>query len=394
MNKILLLCWHPGYNFITAGGFVRSCEVMKRMPNKENFIVVDKYPSIYTDLIPSKQLYQYRIPLKIQNLAINFYALERIIEWLLSMLLLVVLSFKVHRQHNIDAIYVPNSEMIVVSIPAVFLHYVFRRKLVFCNGNVEAKSFLTKILLKFSAFLHNTADCVITYSEALKKAQIEAGIKKPILVNSVGIDLELFNDFKSSVEVSGNLPVKTYDMIMVGRLVKEKGIYDLLNIFSRLKQAGLQFKCVVIGEGSPKTKEDLLKHLQTLGISDSVEFTGAVSELDKIKLYYSSKICVFPSYVEGWGIVPQEAMAAGLPVITYDLAVYEENIASCSSVFQVKLSDTKAFSHEVIKLLELSDEEREKLGSIGRTFVKKFDWNTIAQKEYDIINQKDYCAAI
>jgi len=46
-----------------------------------------------------------------------------------------------------------------------------------------------------------------------------------------------------------------------------------------------------------------------------------------------SKICLFPSYVDEWGIVPQEALACGLPVVAYDLPVYQENIKGCPSVF-------------------------------------------------------------
>jgi len=385
MEKILLISWHPGYKFITAGGLVRSREIIKNFPAKSALIVIDKYPSIYRDLLPSEQLFEYHIPQPIQALLTKFYSIERCIEWSLSVISIVTIALKLFRNQSIETIYVPNSEMPVVSLPAFLLQLLYKdkHKLVFCNGNVESKTWVLKILLSFSAFLHNYANCVITYSRALRTAQIKSGItKSPILVNGVGLDLELFTRNNQSSK-------KTYDLIMVGRVVKEKGVYDLPAIFQHLKQTGLKFNAVIVGEGPTNTKNDLLLQFATLGLTGMVEFTGSISEADKVELYYSSKICIFPSYVEGWGIVPQEAMAAGLPVITYNLEVYQENIAPCSSVFRVETGNVKAFAEVVERLLRMGDEEREQLGAGGREFVKRFDWNSIAQREYDIITQKD-----
>lgn len=381
--KILLISWHPGYKFITAGGLVRSREIIKKFPFKTDLLVIDRYPSIYSDLLSPEQIFEYRIPHLVQTLLPKFYFVERILEWLVSMFFIIIIALHVLRDRNIKVIYVPNSEMAVVSLPAFLLHLFLKRKLVFCNGNVEGRTYLATILLRFSAFIHNYADCVITYSQALRAAQIKSGItKSPIFVNGVGLDLELFTRNKQSSK-------KTYDLIIVGRVVKEKGVYDLPAIFQHLKQIGLKFNAVIVGEGPTKTKDDLLRQFATFGLTDLVEFTGSISEADKVQLYYSSKICIFPSYIEGWGIVPQEAMAAGLPVITYNLEVYQENIAPCSSVFRVETGNVKAFAEVVERLLRMGDEEREQLGAGGREFVKRFDWNIIAQREYDIITQKD-----
>ena len=382
-GKILLISWHPGYKFITAGGLVRTREIVKRFPVTSELIIIDKYPSLYNGLLPNEQIFEYYIPQPIQALFTKFYPLERSIEWSLSLFFILILAVKLFRRQHIETIYVPNSEMPVISLPALLLHLLFKKRLVFCNGNVEGKTLVVKILLKFSAFLHNFADGVITYSEALRTAQIKSGITKPpIFVNGVGLDLQPYAQNRQCSE-------SLYDLIIVGRVVKEKGVYDLPAIFQHLKKEGLKFKAVIVGEGPTRTKDDLLRQFAALGLTNMIEFAGSVSEADKVHLYYSSKICVFPSYVEGWGIVPQEAMAAGLPVVTYNLKVYQENIAACSSVFQVETGDVQAFAEAVERLLRMSDAEREQLGMVGHDFVKRFDWNVVAQREYEILTQKE-----
>jgi glycosyltransferase involved in cell wall biosynthesis len=389
-GKILVLSWHPGHKHVTAGGFVRNREVIKRLPEKGEFIVIDKFPSIYRDLLAECQIYEYHIPNALKQLETRFYHVERVLEWLLSMVLLVKLGLDMCRTQHVRVIYAPSSEILVVSVPAVILHLLKKKQLIFCNANVKVATRLTKMLLPISTFLNNRADYIISLSESLKFDQEKAGIKRPILVNTVGLDLEPFDRY---LAVHSATP-KVYDMILVARLVKEKGLYDLPKIFALVKEAGLNFKVVVVGEGSAKVKNEVIQQLEAYNLQDSVVFTGAASEEDKIKYYYQSKLCIFPSYVEGWGIVPQEAMAAGLAVVTYDLPVYQENIATCASVFRVELGDIKGFAEKVIALLSMSQEKLAELGSEGKDFVKKFDWNFIAQREYEIITQQGVYATI
>lgn len=382
LKKILLISWHPGHKYVTAGGFVRNREIIKRLPNKSEFIVIDKYPSIYKDLLDISQFYEYKIPEFLQSLETRFYSLERVLEWLLSIVLILKIGVKVCRNQPISLIYAPCSEILVISVPSVILRTLKHKKLVFCNYNVRAVALLTKIVLSISTFIHNQADYIISLSESLKHDQQKAGIKPPIIVNTVGLDLEPFKKYLEEHDE----PPKLYDMILVARLVKEKGLYDLPKILALVKNAGFSFRVVVVGEGSAKVKEDVLNELRTLGLIETVVFAGAISESEKIKLYYESEICVFPSYVEGWGIVPQEAMACGLPVVAYALDVYKENIAISPSVFQVELGDTQRFAEVVIELLKMGEEALAQLGEKGRPVVQNFDWEKVALKEFEILS--------
>ena len=82
-----------------------------------------------------------------------------------------------------------------------------------------------------------------------------------------------------------------------------------------------------------------------------------------LSMVKNSKVFVFPSHEEGWGIAICEAMACGLPVVAYDLPVYREIFKE--GIVTVPLNDIKRFSEEVIDLLE-NDEKRHILGDKAR----------------------------
>lgn len=92
---------------------------------------------------------------------------------------------------------------------------------------------------------------------------------------------------------------------------------------------------------------------------------------------------LFPSYMEGWGLVPQEGLACGVPVIVYDLPVYKENIDPCGAVFTVRAGDRAALALEAVKLL--TDEAYVEYAGEAREYVKKFDWAGIADREFDLL---------
>ena len=103
---------------------------------------------------------------------------------------------------------------------------------------------------------------------------------------------------------------------------------------------------------------------------------------DALGIVKSSKVFVFPSHEEGWGIAICEAMACGLPVVAYDLPVYREIFKQ--GIATVPLKDFKRFSEEVINLLE-NYEERLILGKKARSQATLYDWDSVAARELSLM---------
>ena len=99
--------------------------------------------------------------------------------------------------------------------------------------------------------------------------------------------------------------------LFVGRLVNHKGLLDLLEIFCQSQH--IKAKLFIVGDGP-------LKHVfnEASFKKDNICYLGRLSGPDLIRAYLASDVLVLPSYFEPWGLVVNEAMALGLPVIVSD----------------------------------------------------------------------------
>jgi glycosyltransferase involved in cell wall biosynthesis len=105
------------------------------------------------------------------------------------------------------------------------------------------------------------------------------------------------------------------DITVVGRLMEHKKVDLLLDAVALLHGEGQPVTCRVIGDGPERG--NLHQRAVSLGIRESVEFLHDVREQkDVYALLKASRVCVFPSEREGFGVAPVEAMACGIPVIT------------------------------------------------------------------------------
>jgi glycosyltransferase involved in cell wall biosynthesis len=100
--------------------------------------------------------------------------------------------------------------------------------------------------------------------------------------------------------------------LYVGRLVEGKGVDLLLEGFDQLTQKRRDVGLLIVGDGTDrKALESLAKQHRT----DPVIFVGRV-DYEMLPLYYAaSDVLVFPSSIDAWGLVINEAMACALPVI-------------------------------------------------------------------------------
>lgn len=140
----------------------------------------------------------------------------------------------------------------------------------------------------------------------------------------------------------------------------------------------------MIGGASPDIISKFKKHIADAKLTENISVLGFIEDAAKVyQIMKSSRIYITPSYEEGWGIAVGEALACGLPVVAYDLPAYRRIYGSV--IYTVPVGDKKAFAEKIISLLSLSDEEREKMAPIFIQSVAKYDWDEIAEKEYQYL---------
>jgi glycosyltransferase involved in cell wall biosynthesis len=124
--------------------------------------------------------------------------------------------------------------------------------------------------------------------------------------------------------------------------------------------------------------ERLKSKIEEANLYKNITLLGEVSDKKKFELLSSSKIFVFPSYYESWGIVIAEAIACGLHVVAYDLSIYHEIFNG--NICTVKMGNVNEMSEKVIKFLTHPQDYEQKLEQAKR-FISKFDWEVVAKKE-------------
>ncbi len=200
--------------------------------------------------------------------------------------------------------------------------------------------------------------------------------EEKITVIPNGIDLEMINGIESEGAITcSRLDGKIYDVIFVGRLIKEKNVDVLVKAVFLLKADFPNIRCCIVGEGSEKAElMELAKELVVSGNLEFVDFQEYRALIGKIK---ASKVLVLPSSREGFGMVVIEAFACGVPVVTvkerYNAA--QELVDDGMDGFVVNL-DADAVKVAIKKIIQESIDYKE---AVERAFckAKKYDWNDI-----------------
>jgi len=113
---------------------------------------------------------------------------------------------------------------------------------------------------------------------------------------------------------SWNLRLGIPVLLFVGRLVREKGIFDLLDAMARLTE---RTPCHLLVVGNGPAAQQLQEQVVSLGLSDCVTLTGYLEGSVLAEAYQTSDIFVLPTYWdEGFPAVIVEAMNGGLPIVT------------------------------------------------------------------------------
>jgi alpha-1,3-rhamnosyl/mannosyltransferase len=104
--------------------------------------------------------------------------------------------------------------------------------------------------------------------------------------------------------------------LFVGSLRRHKNWEGLIRAFARLPEALRRERPLVLVGPAHRAQTEVHRLTQRLGVSGEVRCTGAVEDTDLPALYTGARGFVFPSFLEGFGLPPLEAMALGVPVIS------------------------------------------------------------------------------
>lgn len=159
-------------------------------------------------------------------------------------------------------------------------------------------------------------------------------------------------------------------ILTVGTIEPRKNLVGLLNAYRELRDGGIRHRLVVAG-GLGWRYDRIFPTVRSLGLEDSVTFTGYVDSADLPALYSAADVFAYPSLYEGFGFPPLEAMACGCPVVTSDVSSLPE-VAGDAAIL-VNPRDSSAIAAGIRELL--GDESlRADMSRKGREQALRFSW--------------------
>lgn len=217
---------------------------------------------------------------------------------------------------------------------------------------------------------------IFTISNTLKKCVDTIRLTDKVVTLYNGIDLERFDErLYNRNEVKKSLGMSKDDIVIMytGRLVSEKGVYELISAFNLLKGFDNVRLLIVGGTGYSEFGEnEYLKKLKSIS-SPNVIYTGYIPYEDIVKLYTAADIGVAPSLCnDAFNLSVIEYFSIGVPVIISDMGAMKELVdETCSIVI-------KADNHFVINMslalreLLMDEKKRKQMGLCAKRISEKY----------------------
>ena len=137
-------------------------------------------------------------------------------------------------------------------------------------------------------------------------------------------------------------------LVYVGRIAREKGLYETLQAIRLVAEMGLDARLTIAGQGAEEAR--LRRYAQALGMASRITFAGPVFGADKAKLFAQADAFVLPSYSEGLPYALLEAMAAGMPVVATPVGAIPDVVTHGTHGFLVPARDGKALAEAIAAL--------------------------------------------
>lgn len=271
--------------------------------------------------------------------------------------------------HQYDAIHVHNNmtsfvplgiaKMYRVPIRIGHAHSAYQK-----NNNVayKVKEKIFQWILSKTAT--NLIGCSNEAAESIFGISKIAKSKTIVLRNAIDAQKFLY-DARTSEEMRSSFGIGS-ELILgtVGNLGSEKNQQYLLRIGSELKNQGIEFKMIIVGEGPLRDELNVLA--KELEISDCVLFLGRRTDVPQVLMMFDC--FVMPSLYEGFGIAALEAVASGLPVLLSDKIPSDLQVFDNCTYLSIEAPPSSWVEHILQR----------------KAFVRELGVDTVREKGYDI----------
>lgn len=205
-------------------------------------------------------------------------------------------------------------------------------------------------------------------------------------LNSIGVNVEKFQNIQPSEQLQKDFGIEKRPVIgFVGRLVREKGIFELIQAMALVKESLPEAKLLIIGDNlqgdRDSVKDQIEQLLDTHDLHETIIFAGLQEDIPGMMALMN--VFTLPSYREGMPVVTLEAMASHLPVVATDIRGCREEVVDGVTGLIVPVKNIKGLAKALIELLK-NPSKAKQMGEAGyRRARDVFDEKIILKKQSD-----------
>lgn len=174
--------------------------------------------------------------------------------------------------------------------------------------------------------------------------------------------------------------------LFVGRFVEKKNLLQLIEAYHRYRELEPDgWRLVLVGDGSQR--EDLYEQARALGLEDVV--WPGFKQADELPLYYAlASAFILPSTSEPWGLVVNEAMACGLPILVSNRCGSAWDLVSeGSNGYTFDPYDTEEIAESMRRLSKSTEAERRAMSEASQEIISGYTPEVWANNLADCIRQ-------
>lgn len=361
-----------------VGGIERSIEVFSSEYLSLGHKVLIVAP-VFKDM-PKDEEYVHRIP-AIQNFNGTDFSVELPIPGILDKVLNDFDPDIVHAHHPFLVGDTALRVSAKLKIPIVFTYHTrYEMNTHYVPGDSPA---LKKFVIELADGYCDLCDQVVAPSESIASLLRERGVNTEIAVIPTGINVSEFNsDNGDSVRQKHGIPEDAFIIGYLGRIAEEKNMRFLQEAVMPFIKQQKDVYFLVVGDGD--ITGDLKEEASSRGISERVIFAGVLKGKEKIDAFHAMDVFVFASKSETQGIVLNEAMASGVPVIGLDAPGVREVIEDGANGFLVINEDKKLFLEKLEEFYNMEGVQKGSFGDKAKASADEFDYKKSVRKTLDL----------
>ncbi|WP_245929674.1 glycosyltransferase family 4 protein [Leucothrix pacifica] len=226
-----------------------------------------------------------------------------------------------------------------------------------------------RLVNRYLRHLHNSTLCTLVPTTELAQQLQRSGYKNLEILER-GINAGLFHPHKRSQQLRHSLGIMDGQLMvtLVSRMAHEKNLDLAFAAYREIQQQVPNARFVLIGDGPDRARLQA-QHPDCL-------FVGMQTGEALAQHYASGDLFLYPSTSETFGNVIIEAMASGLPVVTYDYAAAHKYIQSGKNGITVELHNEGAFIDAAVSLATQS-QQRHAMGIKARATTQQLSWDNV-----------------